>query len=494
MRYFVTFATLLAGALCVPTTLAQDGNAIPQIEVLSWVVDTNNGTTVIVFDQGAGIGSLNDVFNYKHFESDQVTTRVRITDGDWQVDDEGGGNNEAVYVRLRAAPLRGFGPPEPGPVTEATDEFQPEEGDGLEPPEGSTELFFNFRFTVPEFIGKNQQRLLGEIDFDCAWIVQLAVSNEQQPEQDEVVNEENFGDFIFLPCDPTVMSCVGVLVLAIENPLIENPNAPPFADAGADKSALVGSTIQLDASRSFDSFNIGFDVNDGNVLEQDTLTYTWEFVAGPVRVDPVQTSTLDPVALVTLDTLGTYVYRVTVDDNFNALPSQDTVTISVVESLPASNPPLAVIVGPASALPIGTIITLDGRQSSDPDGDTLKFRWTQTNSLGQALTSDDVFRAFQPLAGVDSDVSMWQAVSAGTFYFRLLVDDGDFISSARFQVRVIPTQTAGQTAENPSSNGSDGTSFGSDLSPVSPAACGAGLMPLAVVPAALWVSRRRRAL
>ena len=118
-----------------------------------------------------------------------------------------------------------------------------------------------------------------------------------------------------------------------------------------------GFEIILDGSRTFDSFNQGFDVGSEDVFEKDDLSFTWEWISGPTRVNPVQTDEGDPTATVFLtvaDPNEPYVYRLTVDDNVNALPSTDSVAITVVEELEDKNPPVAVIEGPASARTLGS--------------------------------------------------------------------------------------------------------------------------------------------
>ncbi|MFQ5806854.1 MAG: hypothetical protein ACE5I3_10430, partial [Phycisphaerae bacterium] len=231
-----------------------------------------------------------------------------------------------------------------------------------------------------------------------------------------------------------------------------------------------------------------------------TLTFTWEWISGPVRVDPVQTDPSDPIAIVTLTVPGVYEYRLIVDDNVNALPSTDTVRITVVDELPPKTPPVAIIEGPANAQPVGAIITLVSRSTDpdrpdDPNGLLLDYRWQQTNELGGPLAPEELQDAFQPLSGLTEKKSTWQAITPGTFYFRLLVDDGDFRSSARFSVEVIDTETGGSTAaagNSPAAGGSNsGDGASQQQSLPTPAFCGAGMLPVAVLPLALCVMRRR---
>ncbi|RMF76956.1 MAG: hypothetical protein D6744_11875, partial [Planctomycetota bacterium] len=170
-----------------------------------------------------------------------------------------------------------------------------------------------------------------------------------------------------------------------------------------------------------------------------------------------------------------------------------TVSVEVRETIPINNPPTSIITGPAGPVTVGSIITLDGSQSSDVDGDPLTFRWRQISELGETLTVDELRDAFQPVSGLDTSISTWQAVEPGTFFFRLIVSDGQFLTSSTFEVEVVEAPTAGVVDNNAAASATEdaGAPLINGLSPVIPA-CGAGLAPLAIVPLALAGWRRRR--
>jgi uncharacterized repeat protein (TIGR01451 family) len=137
-------------------------------------------------------------------------------------------------------------------------------------------------------------------------------------------------------------------------------NTLPIADAGNGAAILVGETVTLDGSGSFDA--------DG-----DTLTYVWE-VPDPARVlsgvtADVSFTDVDPeIKIVTL----------TVSDECGS--SSDTVKISVQNpggggSQCTSSAPIAVAGDDISVLP-GQVFTLDGTTSTDPENDVLTYRWT----------------------------------------------------------------------------------------------------------------------
>lgn len=470
MRITILLGLVLA-ACAVPAARAQDGSP-PNIELIHWEV-TRDFQTFVVYDRDIPIGTIADVENFLHQELDEIFAVLEVTDPDWTTGNPNNpSENEPVYFRFVDRPIAALGPPQPPPIPFLVDGFFPE--DGFRPPPGQVVLLLAFEMSYPEFVGRNQRRLRGEIDFDCLYELEFAISNESEPDPDF--------------CGAPLVRCEVIRTKVIEDSERPVANPPAFADAGSDRSVAVNSLVTLDASRTYDAYNVGFSVNNPNIFEKDNIVFTWEWISGPIRVDPVQVSQNDPKATVQLGTLGTYVYRVTVDDNINGLPSTDTVTITVVQSLPKNRGPTAVIVGPADPVVVGTIVTLDGRQSSDPEGDALTFRWTQTDELGGPLPFEDTREAFQALAGIESSVSAWQTVTPGTYYFRLVVGDGEFLANTTFSVEVIPAATGGVTVLNPAASGNDPE----EPPAVTPTgACGAGLLPLALAPLLLGLMRRR---
>ena len=487
---------LLAG----PGAQAQDENAPPFITNIDFTIFRNVGDSPFgpfigpfAFEAGSDVAD----------ELDILLATVTIVDPDW-VEGE-----EDIYWRQQAfwIPFTDnnrvtYLTPEPPPIPEANEDFLPE--DGFSPPEGVLSVDITFQFTIPRWLGKNQARLRGLINYDVRWVFEFAVSNEQDPDCIGSTSSTTIlvdGQIVEVGACAGIVTFAGVFIHAVENPVLAPPNAHPMADAGADQIVESGSTVILDASRTFDSFNVGFDVTSPNVFEKDVLTYTWEWISGPQRVDPIYR---DPefhpeLAEVTLNTIGIYEYRLTVDDNVNALPTTDTVRIEVVSLIPKNRAPVAVIVGPTDSVIVGGVILLDGTSSSDPDGDVLSFRWRQIDELGGNLAESDVLDLFQPLGGVESPISTWQATQAGTFYFRLLVDDGLLIDSKTISLTVVePGSVVAVTGGDGTGKGFEGGSSAAGdpsdeavTAPLSVPACGGGLLPLAMLPFALWMGRGR---
>jgi len=176
----------------------------------------------------------------------------------------------------------------------------------------------------------------------------------------------------------------------VDTVMIEVENRPPIADAGPDQGVLKNIFVTLNGSESRDA--------DG-----DPLTYSWVQTAGP------------PVALARLDTAmptftpiasGAYAFSLVVADGWGGT-SSDAVNVSVTNRAPVAD------AGADRALAKRSLVTLDGRGSSDPDGDRLSFSWVQ-------LSGPPV-----DLASSDTAAPMFTAARTGAYSFRLHVDDGD---------------------------------------------------------------------
>ncbi len=180
-------------------------------------------------------------------------------------------------------------------------------------------------------------------------------------------------------------------------------NTPPVANAGADRQVPVGATAVLDGSASSD-------------VDGDVLGFAWRFDSVPAGSQSVL---LDPASVrpsFVPDLSGSYVARLTVDDGHGG-SSTDTVEIQTV---PGNRAPVA-NAGPDQAVTAGQTAILDGRESSDPDGDALQFRWSF------------VSRPDGSNAALDSTVlavPRFVADRAGDYVLQLVVSDGALESAA----------------------------------------------------------------
>lgn len=420
--------------------LAQSGDAIPFSTIMSWSRFPFLGEGY--FGQSFGPEEPFDPSTEAALEYDILVIHLKVVDPDWTPQDPNNpqtSTGQDVYLGVEAFPLQAgfYSAPPAAPIPQATTDLPIK----ITPAPGQTSVNYDFQIQIPRIDAPNQARLRGLVQFDVAWNIVIRTSNDQSGS------------------DPTKVSTVTQLLGALVNPILEPAIPQASANAGSDVTVAKGSIVTLDASRTFDSFNVGFNLESQNVILKNNLVFTWQWISGPEHVDPNQPDEHSPTATVTLNTDGTYVYRVTVDNNSsNDNPTQDSVTITVVDSLPVNNPPTAVIVGPANPVPIGAIVKLDGSKSFDPENNSLTFRWKQINEVGGDIAPSDLAKIFQPLSGVEQAVTTWQAISAGTFYFRLNVSDSEFLSTTTFKVTVFDPNNPSPTESSASNTGLTGVS------------------------------------
>lgn len=153
-------------------------------------------------------------------------------------------------------------------------------------------------------------------------------------------------------------------------------NTSPTADAGPDQSVESGAAVALAGG--------GSDPDEGAVL-----TFLWEQISGPAVVlsdDEAEAPTFTAPTLAWDDEAAVLVFQLRVSDG----ESFDLDTISVTVSPPDPVPPVAAA-GADQTHGAGVPIRLDGSGSSDAQGGSLTYAWTQTG--GSAVTLDDATAA-----------------------------------------------------------------------------------------------------
>jgi hypothetical protein len=158
-------------------------------------------------------------------------------------------------------------------------------------------------------------------------------------------------------------------------------NSPPISNAGINQAVLKETVVTLDGSTSSD-------INAG-----DTLTYAWAQTSGPTVILSSATAmkpTFTSPTMIRGDVPLPLVFSLIVTDDQGRASSAATVTIVIFFTFnfdPIAN------AGPDRALPSGSIITLDGSSSLDPDADdTITFAWTQISGRSVTLSSTTVVK------------------------------------------------------------------------------------------------------
>ncbi len=189
-------------------------------------------------------------------------------------------------------------------------------------------------------------------------------------------------------------------------------NTPPVAKAGAEQTVPGGTTVTLDASASSDP--------DG-----DVLSFGWAQTGGPSVALSATAGAKVTFTAPSVATPTTLVFVVAVSDGKASTSASTSVTVQPAGS---NRPPVAAILAP-SQVAGGAMVTLDGSTSSDPDGDSLTFAWSQTSGPSVTLAN-----ATQAVASFVAP-----AVSANTVLgFKLDVSDGrGGTNSATVSVTVV---------------------------------------------------------
>ncbi len=195
---------------------------------------------------------------------------------------------------------------------------------------------------------------------------------------------------------------VSLTIVAEDPPL----NLPPTASASG--SPLQGTV----------PFNVTFDASDSSDPNGDALSYRWDFGNGDISTEVVFTRTFDQPGI----------FPVTLTVNDGEFES-DPVTLTVVaESAPVNLPPSANAIASPIQGSVPFDVTFDASESSDPNGDTLTYRWDFGG--GDIATGVTVTRTFdQP----------------GEFPVSLTVNDGEFDSDAT-SLTILASDNPGSVA------------------------------------------------
>ena len=177
--------------------------------------------------------------------------------------------------------------------------------------------------------------------------------------------------------------------------VITTLNSVPIADAGPNERRLVGSTVTLDGSESYDP--------DG-----DALTFAWTFVSVPQGSVAALSDGATASPSFIIDIPGDYVAQLIVNDG-EADSAPDTVTVSTENSPPVAD------AGPDQTLRVTQTAMLDGSGSSDADGDDLIYIWSFVSIPATSAAT---------LSNADSVSPSFVIDVPGDYTVQLVVEDG----------------------------------------------------------------------
>jgi len=138
-------------------------------------------------------------------------------------------------------------------------------------------------------------------------------------------------------------------------------NEPPQADAGSDQTVNEGVDVVLDGSSSVDI--------DGNIA-----SYLWTQASGPA-VTLLNTASDRPTFTApNVESNGvSLTFNLLVTDT-GGMKDTDSCIINITWQ---NKPPTAVISPDYTAAPEGTLVTMDGSASTDPDDGIASYQWSQ---------------------------------------------------------------------------------------------------------------------
>ena len=223
---------------------------------------------------------------------------------------------------------------------------------------------------------------------------------------------------------------------ALPSRTIEQPQEGqlPVADAGEPKTVDEGTLVILSGTKSYDP--------DG-----DALAYSWTQVEGPiVRLSNHNSPTPSFIAPeVNPETESIrLVFELTVDDGITGI-SQDSVQVEVLnleEEIEDNSAPVA-NAGDDTTVTEGSIVTLDGTGSYDPDGDDLTYSWDQTSGTPVSLSDEASVQPF-------FDAPLVSEIEQLTF--ALTVSDGNLTSTDVVNIFVNPPTASDSDTPTPAND------------------------------------------
>ena len=201
------------------------------------------------------------------------------------------------------------------------------------------------------------------------------------------------------------------LSLVVNDGKVDSPTATVTITAN-DKPVANPGSAQIVARGASVTLNGG----DSTHSNGDTLTYSWILMSKPTGSGAVLSSKTEIMPTFTADLPGTYIVRLIVNDGkFDSAAETVTITATSINVAPVANAGIA-----QNVLP-GTVVTLDGSNSTDANGDLWTSKWALTY---KPSTSSAV------LSSSTDSKPTFTADVPGTYVASLVVNDGKLSSTS----------------------------------------------------------------
>lgn len=184
--------------------------------------------------------------------------------------------------------------------------------------------------------------------------------------------------------------------------------------------------VTIDEIRFFDRVNLGDQIMGGTLTFSDGSKVNVPYLNNegrPVFVDVNGNIHAGPT-VVTFPAKTVTSVRFTVNSVSSTTSSAGLAEIMVLAAAPVQNRAPVANAGLSTLADVGDTVTLDGSRSSDPDGNSLTYQWTQTG--GPAV----------PLATPTAAKTNFTPSQSGTYTFRLTVSDGKLTAASDVTIDV----------------------------------------------------------